>query len=93
MLALLGAYRPAPALPRATFVTMMVIAGLGTVLTAAYFLRLVRNLCQGDPAESPASAFAVDLSRIELLAWGPLVALTVLLGVWPGLLLDHWTSL
>jgi NADH-quinone oxidoreductase subunit M len=93
MLALLGAYRPAATLPRATFVTMMVIAGLGTVLTAAYFLRLVRNLCQGDPAESPASAFAVDLSRIEFLAWAPLIALTVLLGVWPGLLLDHWTSL
>jgi NADH-quinone oxidoreductase subunit M len=93
MLALLGAYRPADALPRATFVTMMVIAGLGTVLTAAYFLRLVRNLCQGDPAESPASAFAVDLSRIELVTWAPLVALTVLLGVWPGLLLTHWNFL
>jgi NADH-quinone oxidoreductase subunit M len=93
MLVLLGAYRPGDALPRATFVTMMVIAGLGTVLTAAYFLRLVRNLCQGDPAESPSSAFAVDLSRIELIAWAPLVALTVLLGVWPGLLLQQWTSL
>ena len=93
MLALLGAYRPGDALPRATFVTMMVIAGLGTVLTAAYFLRLVRNLCQGDPAENPASAFAVDLSRIELVTWAPLVALTVLLGVWPGLLLNHWNFL
>ena len=93
MLVLLGAYRPGDALPRATFLTMMVIAGLGTVLTAAYFLRLVRNLCQGDPAESPSSAFAVDLSRIELIAWAPLVALTVLLGVWPGLLLQQWTSL
>jgi NADH-quinone oxidoreductase subunit M len=93
MLVLLGAYRPGDALPRATFVTMMAIAGLGTVLTAAYFLRLVRNLCQGDPAESPSSAFAVDLSRIELIAWAPLVALTVLLGVWPGLLLQQWTSL
>jgi NADH-quinone oxidoreductase subunit M len=93
MLALLGAYRPGDALPRATFVTMMVIAGLGTVLTAAYFLRLVRNLCQGDPAENPASAFAVDLSRIELVTWAPLVALTVLLGVWPGLLLSHWNFL
>jgi NADH-quinone oxidoreductase subunit M len=93
MLVLLGAYRPGDALPRATYLTMMAIAGLGTVLTAAYFLRLVRNLCQGDPAESPSSAFAVDLSRIELIAWAPLVALTVLLGVWPGLLLQHWTSL
>jgi NADH-quinone oxidoreductase subunit M len=93
MLVLLGAYRPGDALPRATYLTMMAIAGVGTVLTAAYFLRLVRNLCQGDPTESPSSAFAVDLSRIELIAWAPLVALTVLLGVWPGLLLQHWTSL
>ncbi|MDX6238115.1 MAG: NADH-quinone oxidoreductase subunit [Kribbellaceae bacterium] len=93
MLALLGAYRPGNSLPRATFVTMMVIAGLGTVLTAAYFLRLVRNLCQGDPAENPASALALDLSRIELVTWAPLVALTVLLGVWPGLLLNHWNFL
>jgi NADH-quinone oxidoreductase subunit M len=72
---------------------MMVVAGLGTVLTAAYFLRLVRNLCQGDPAEHPAAAFAVDLSRIELITWAPLIILTVLLGVWPGLLLAHWAGL
>jgi NADH-quinone oxidoreductase subunit M len=93
MLVLLGAYRPAESLPRTSFLVMMVIAGLGTVLTAAYFLRLVRNLCQGDPAEHPAAAFAVDLSRIELITWAPLVAMTVVLGVWPGLLLDHWVGL
>ncbi|GAA1606814.1 NADH-quinone oxidoreductase subunit M [Kribbella sancticallisti] len=93
MLVLLGAYQPADSLPRTSFLVMMVIAGLGTVLTAAYFLRLVRNLCQGDPAEHPAAAFAVDLSRIELITWAPLVALTVLLGVWPGLLLDQWVGL
>ncbi|WP_328990806.1 NADH-quinone oxidoreductase subunit M [Kribbella sp. NBC_01245] len=90
MLALFGAYQPGPGLARGTFLTMMVIAGLGTVLTSAYFLRLVRNLCQGDPAEYPVTAFAVDVSRIELITWAPLIALTVLLGVWPGLLLDYW---
>jgi NADH-quinone oxidoreductase subunit M len=93
MLVLLGAYDPAPSLPRTTFLVFMVIAGVGTVLTAAYFLRLVRNLCQGDPAEHPPAAFAVDLSRIELVTWTPLVALTVLLGVWPGLLLQQWGAL
>lgn len=90
MLVMLGAYDPHMMLPRATFVTLMVIAGLGTVITAAYFLRLVRNLCQGDPAQNPSTAFAVDLSRIELATWVPLVTLTVLLGVWPSLLLDRW---
>jgi NADH-quinone oxidoreductase subunit M len=93
MLSMLGAYRPHVGLPRATFVTMMVIAGLGTVLTAAYFLRLIRNLCQGDPVEHPRSEFVLDLSRIEFLTWAPLVALTVLLGLWPALLLNHWTFL
>jgi NADH-quinone oxidoreductase subunit M len=93
MLVLMGAYRPADGLPRTTYLVMMVIAGLGTVLTAAYFLRLIRNLCQGDPAEHPATAFAVDLSRIELVTWAPLVVLTVVLGLCPWLLLDHWTFL
>jgi NADH-quinone oxidoreductase subunit M len=93
MLVLLGAYRPAPWLPRTTFLVFMVIAGLGTVLTAAYFLRLIRKLCQGDPAENPPAAFAVDLSRIELVTWAPLITLTVLLGVWPGLLLQQWGAL
>ncbi|MFC5266249.1 NuoM family protein [Kribbella qitaiheensis] len=93
MLVLLGAFHPADLLPRTTFLVMMVVAGLGTVLTAAYFLRLVRTLCQGDPAEHPAAAFAVDLSRIELITWAPLIALTVVLGLWPPLLLNHWNFL
>ncbi|MGW7679555.1 complex I subunit 4 family protein [Kribbella sp. NPDC054772] len=93
MLVLLGAYDPAPWLPRTTFLVFMVVAGVGTVLTAAYFLRLIRNLCQGDPAEYPRTAFAVDLSGIELITWTPLITLTVLLGVWPGLLLQQWGAL
>ncbi|MEV6410532.1 NADH-quinone oxidoreductase subunit M [Kribbella sp. NPDC051718] len=91
MLILLGAYHPADVLPRTTFLVLMVIAGLGAVLTAAYFLKLIRQLNQGDPAENPASAFAVDLSRIELITWAPLVVLTVVLGLWPPFLLDYWT--
>jgi NADH-quinone oxidoreductase subunit M len=91
MLVLLGAYHPGDQLPRTTFLVFMVIAGIGTVLTAAYFLRLIRNLCQGDPAEHPAAPFAMDLSRIELITWAPLILLTVFLGVWPWFLLQYWT--
>jgi NADH-quinone oxidoreductase subunit M len=36
-----GAHSPAAVLPRTTYLVFMVIAGLGTVLTAAYFLQLV----------------------------------------------------
>ncbi|NEA36221.1 NADH-quinone oxidoreductase subunit M [Streptomyces sp. SID13031] len=93
MLILLGAYHPADSLPRTTFIVLMVIAGLGAVLTAAYFLKLIRELNQGDPAEYPAAAFAVDLSRIELITWAPLVVLTVLLGLWPFTLINQWMFL
>ncbi|WP_427888595.1 complex I subunit 4 family protein [Kribbella sp. GL6] len=93
MLVLLGAYHPADELPRATFLVLMVIAGLGAVLTAAYFLRLIRNLCQGDPAEYPAAPFAVDLSRIEFATFAPLAVLTMALGLWPFTLLNEWIVL
>jgi len=41
MLAMLGSYRPDAALSRPLFVTLMAVAGLGTVLTAVYFLFFV----------------------------------------------------
>jgi NADH-quinone oxidoreductase subunit M len=58
MLALLGAYRPAAGLPRETFVTFMVVGGLGAVLTMAYFLRLLYRITHGPPpsATGPAAA-------------------------------------
>jgi NADH-quinone oxidoreductase subunit M len=47
MLALLGAYRPHADLPRETFATFMVVGGLGAVLTAAYFLRMLTKITHG----------------------------------------------
>lgn len=85
MLAMLGAFDPAGALSRATFVTFMVIAGLGAVLTAAYFLVMLRRICQGT-ADLDAPV-ARDLSAAEVLTWSPLTALTLTLGLAPGLLL------
>jgi len=50
MLALLGAFRPAEALPRALFLVFMAIGGLGAVLTAAYFLVMLSRVTHGVPA-------------------------------------------
>jgi NADH-quinone oxidoreductase subunit M len=89
MLALLGAFDPAPGLPRAVFVVCMVAGGVGAVLTAAYFVHVVRRICQGEPSaldlaeEHPLA----EASRHELATWSPLLVLTVLLGLAPGLLL------
>jgi NADH-quinone oxidoreductase subunit M len=88
MLAIRAAVLPAEALPRTTFIVLGVVAALGVILTSAYFLALLRALLQTsplvDPPPLPASG---DTRASEWLAWSPLLALTLVLGVAPGLLL------
>jgi len=92
LLAMLGSFHPAAGLSRSTFLVFMVLAGLGTVLTAAYLLTVVRRVCMGDPAE-PAPALAerggvlADVRGYEFASWTPLVVLTVLAGLWPAAIL------
>ncbi|MFE7774340.1 NADH-quinone oxidoreductase subunit M [Streptomyces sp. NPDC057445] len=86
MLALFGAFDPADGLSRPAFLTFMVIGGLGTLLTAAYLLVVVRRVCMG--AVRPAGEVKIaDVQGYEFAAWTPLVALTVLAGLWPAVLL------
>ncbi|MFJ4875221.1 NuoM family protein [Streptomyces sp. NPDC088745] len=88
MLTMFGAFDPAEGLSRPAFLTFMALAGLGTLLTAAYLLVVVRRVCMGDPGERPAETPAVaDVRRHEYATWTPLVALTVLAGLWPAVLL------
>jgi len=103
MLAMFGAFRPAAGLSRPAFLTFMAMAGLGTLLTAAYLLLVVRRVCMGGtpalaeaapaPGEGTAAAAGApapalpDLARYEYAAWTPLAALTVLAGLWPAALL------
>ncbi|QDY78469.1 complex I subunit 4 family protein [Streptomyces qinzhouensis] len=88
MLALFGAFDPADGLNRPAFLTFMVIGGFGTLLTAAYLLIVVRRVCMGVPAPTGPDTRAVpDVQGYELAAWTPLVALTVLAGLWPAVLL------
>ncbi|WP_245966318.1 NADH-quinone oxidoreductase subunit M [Sphaerisporangium album] len=51
MLALLGAFHPAPTQPRPLFLTFMAVGGVGTVLTAAYFLLMLSRVTHGRPTE------------------------------------------
>ncbi|WP_043270019.1 NADH-quinone oxidoreductase subunit M [Streptomyces sp. CT34] len=99
MLAMFGAFRPAAGLSRPAFLTFMALAGLGTLLTAAYLLLVVRRVCMGgtlaaEPAPGDGTAAArpavpaiPDLARYEYVVWSPLAALTVLAGLWPAALL------
>ncbi|GAB3961075.1 NADH-quinone oxidoreductase subunit M [Actinoallomurus acanthiterrae] len=87
MLALLGAYQPHAGLPRPTFVTFMAVGGIGAVLTAAYFLRMLSKVTHGPVAERWRDTRFADVMSHELLAWTPLITATVFIGLWPKTLL------
>ncbi|WP_432052219.1 complex I subunit 4 family protein [Streptomyces xiamenensis] len=86
LLAMLGAFHPADGLSRPAYLTYLAVAGLGTLLTAAYLLLMVRRVCMG-PA-GPYEAPLADLRRHEYAAFTPLVVLTLVAGLWPAVLLN-----
>ncbi|MGW2400648.1 complex I subunit 4 family protein [Kitasatospora sp. NPDC001664] len=85
LLAMYGAFDPAAGLSRPAFLTYLVLAGLGTLLTAAYLLIVVKRVCMGDPEQDGPEL--ADLKGYEAASWTPLAALTLLAGLWPALLL------
>jgi NADH-quinone oxidoreductase subunit M len=86
-LALLGAYHPHAGLPRATYVTFMAVGGVGALLTAAYFLRMLARLTHGAVDERWLRTRFADVRSHELLAWTPLITATLFIGLWPNTLL------
>lgn len=58
VLAIRAALEPSAAVPSTTFVWLAVIAGVGMVLTAAYFLAAMRTVLQGGPPAPLVSARA-----------------------------------
>ena len=97
MLAIRAAVDQSAALPGGTFAVLAVIAAFGVILTSAYFLAVMRGMLQGAPAlgvpvqgapvQSPSAQATTDVHAMEWVAWSPLIALTVVFGVAPGLLL------
>ncbi|GAA4571201.1 NADH-quinone oxidoreductase subunit M [Micromonospora coerulea] len=68
--------------------TLAVLAAIGGALTAAYFLRLLRQVTHGRP--SPAvGRLAPGLAGAELTAWAPLVLLALAVGLAPALVLGY----
>ncbi len=100
--AILSAYNPAPQLSTGLFRTLMVIAALGTVLAAAYLLWLYQRTAFGNPTAEfsggghghSLSAAANDehhdeihdVTRLEWMAWAPLLVAIVVFGVFPQLM-------
>ena len=84
--AILSAYNPAKGLPVETFRTFMVIAALGTVLAAGYLLWLLQRSAFGTPKEEFADDPNIhDATTTEWIAWAPLLALILAIGIYPNL--------
>jgi NADH-quinone oxidoreductase subunit M len=84
--AILSAYNPAPGLPVEIFRVYMVVAAVGTVFAAGYLLWLYQRTAFGTPTEEFADEAIDDVSGPEWIAWAPLLALILVLGVYPNLL-------
>ncbi|GAA0461918.1 NADH-quinone oxidoreductase subunit M [Actinoplanes capillaceus] len=69
------------------WLTLAAVAAVGGALTAAYFLRLLRRVTHG-PATPAVAASSPAVTRIEWLAWTPLILLTLAVGVVPALVLN-----
>ncbi len=100
LLAIAGAWSAASAVGPLTRL-LAVLAAVGTVVAAAYLLRMLRLLWHGEGAPddastsvagapsdaAPSDAAPSDATRGEVAVAAPLVAATVVLGLAPGLLL------
>jgi NADH-quinone oxidoreductase subunit M len=87
MLAMLSAFRPNPVLSHGLYLTFLIVAGVGMVLTAAYFLVMLRRVAYGVTAERWRNLSFRDVTSYELMAWVPLVVVVVGAGLWPRVLL------
>ncbi|MGZ8567455.1 MAG: complex I subunit 4 family protein, partial [Actinomycetota bacterium] len=94
VMALLGSFSPneVAGLDVGLFRVFMVLGGIGTILTAGYFLWMLQRVNMGTlPERWGASAFR-DILTIEWISWMPLLVLIVVLGVFPSLVLDMTES-
>jgi len=66
---------------------LAVLAAIGTVIAAAYWLRVLRILWQGEPSERWRDAAMGDATVHESATTAPLVVATFVLGLVPGPLL------
>jgi NADH-quinone oxidoreductase subunit M len=88
VLALLGSYQPHGELSAVLFRVLMVGGGIGTVLTAGYFLWTLQRVNLGSVPERFADGHGVfDVVAFEWWAWAPLIALIAVAGLYPKIIL------
>jgi len=88
VMALLGSFEPAAGLNVGLYRAFMIVGGIGTILTAGYFLWMLQRVNQGEaPVRWRDHAFR-DILTVEWVSWVPLLALVLILGLIPSLILN-----
>jgi NADH-quinone oxidoreductase subunit M len=90
IMALLGSFSPNTdvGLNVGLYRTFMIIGGIGTILTAGYFLWMLQRVNQGEAPVKWKDHHFRDILAVEWVSWVPLLALTLVLGLIPSLILD-----
>jgi len=91
-MSLVGAYNPLPGLSLGVFRTSMVIAAIGTVLTAGYMLWMLQRVNLGEPNQEWEGHELPDVDRFEMTAWVPLIVLIVVIGLFPKIIFNSTTD-
>ncbi len=86
VMALLSSFNPAEGLSTAAFRAFMIAGGVGTILTAGYFLWMLQRVNMGVLPDRWRQAAFPDTVAVEWVSWVPLLAGIVLLGVFPRLI-------
>jgi NADH-quinone oxidoreductase subunit M len=89
VMALLSAFRPNEALLGehvGLFRGLMVAGGIGTILTAGYFLWMLQRVNMGTMPERWNEHSLGDVHSVEWLSWTPLLVLILALGLFPRLI-------
>ena len=85
VMALLSAFSPNQTLGLEVglYRVFMVMGGIGTVLTAGYFLWMLQRVNMGSLPERWKESGFRDILAVEWVSWVPLLALTLALGLFP----------
>ena len=86
VMALLSSYEPAPMLDATLFRGFMIAGGIGTILTAGYFLWMLQRVNMGSLPERWRESTFPDVVAVEWISWVPLLVSIVALGLFPRLL-------
>jgi NADH-quinone oxidoreductase subunit M len=82
-MALLSSFQPQASLNVSLYRGFMIAGGIGTILTAGYFLWMLQRVNMGTVPEKWTRESFSDVIAIEWVSWVPLLLAVVVLGLFP----------